>query len=118
MIHPHRTPYYRADDKELLGFLAQDTVGWQAQTVFGYTISRTATEADAQRVLREQGLAILMGVWQYFDGDDHQWHSCVLKEAQEHRVTVIRTNAMGYQDPDDYKLYVIKDPTDNTLVKA
>lgn len=118
MTHQTRTPYYRAEDKELLGFIAHDSTGWEAQTMFGYSIARVTSEREAQRVLNEEGLRILMGVWQYFDGDDHEWHACILKEVDEHKVTVIRTNAMGYQDPDDYKLYTIKDPTENTLVKA
>lgn len=118
MIHPNRTPFFDVETKELLGFLLQDAAGWQAQTVFGYTIARTLSEDDAKRVLRDQGLSILKGVWQYYDGDDHQWHPCILRETQEHRVTVIRTNTMGYQDPETYKMYTIKDPSDHTLVKA
>lgn len=118
MLHSDRTPLYHVETKELLGFLLQDTTGWQAQTIFGYTIARTKSEDEAKKVLRDQGLSILKGVWHYYDGDDHQWYPCVLHDAQEHRVTVIRTNAMGYQDPETYKMYTIKDPSDNTLVKA
>lgn len=118
MINPNRTPLYRKDDKELLGFIVHDETGWQAQTIFGYTIDRTTTEKDAKRILREQGLSSLTGVWHYYDRDDHDWFPCILKEAHERSVTVIRTNAMGYQDPDDYKLVTIKDPSEHTLVKA
>lgn len=118
MTHPDRTPFYHAESKELLGFLLKDITGWQAQTIFGYTIARTTSEANAKKVLHEQGLSTLTGVWSYFDSDDNQWHPCTLMEMSEHRVTVIRTNAMGYQEPDSYKKVTIKDPTENTLVKT
>ena len=113
-----RVPFYKKDDKALLGFVVYDVTGWQAQTIFGYCIARVTSERDAQRVLSEQGASILTGIWQYFDRDDQQWHACILKDASEHTVTVIRTNDMGYQEPDTYKLYTIKHPTENTLVKA
>lgn len=118
MIHPNRTPFHHVESKELLGYILKDVSGWQAQTIFGYTIARTMTKKDAQQVLQNEGLSILKGVWHYFDGDDQQWHPCILKETDVHRVTVIRTNAMGYQVPEEYKLYTIKDPTENKLVKA
>lgn len=113
-----KIPFYREDDNELLGFIVQDAIGWQAQTIFGYTISRTNSRQDAEKILHADGLSFLMGVWQYFDKDDQTWHPCVLKEVYERQVTVIRTNVMGYQDPDDYKLVVIDNPDENTLIKS
>lgn len=118
MINPHRSALYDPEDHALLGFTLEDTTGWQAQTIFGYTISRTATRSAAEDVLRQQGTAILKGVWQYFDEDDHQWYPCVIKDAKEHQVTVLRTNDMGYLNPETYKMYTIKEPSDSTLVKA
>jgi hypothetical protein len=67
--------------------------------------------------VRERGLSFLMGVWQYLDKDDRDWHACIIKEANPTRVIVIRTNVMGYQDPDDYKLVTLHKPTDETLIK-
>lgn len=113
-----KTPISRVDDGELLGFISRDGAGWQAQTIFGYTIERTADEGMAEAIVRERGLAYLMGVWQYFDQDDDQWHPCVLKEANEHKVTVVRTNYMGYQDPDDYKVVTINRPDETKLAKT
>lgn len=118
MIHPNRTPLYREEDHYLLGFILYDGTGWQAQTIFGYVIARTTSETEAHRVLHEQGEAIMQGVWQYFDDDDKQWHPCVIKDAKEHRVTVLRTNEMGYLEPDMHKMYIVKEPSDNTLVKS
>lgn len=113
-----KIPLYRETDKELLGFVVQDAAGWRAQTIFGYTIERTTSRQAAEHVLREQGLVFLAGVWQYFDKDDQDWHACILKEAYEHQVTVIRTNFMGYQDPSDYKLVVLDHPSENVLIKS
>lgn len=112
-----KRPIYREDDDEHLGYVVRDDVGWQAQTLFGYTITRTETEHDAEVAVRERGLSFLMGVWQYLDKDDRDWHTCIIKEANPTRVIVIRTNVMGYQDPDDYKLVTLHKPTDETLIK-
>jgi hypothetical protein len=109
---------HRADDNEFLGFLVEDRVGWQAQTIFGYPIARTESRRDAERILQEEGLGYLAGVWQYYDKEDGQWYPCVIKEAYEHRVTVVRTNERGYQDPDTYKYVTIKEPNENTLIKS
>lgn len=111
------TPIYREDDHEHLGYVLRDDVGWQAQTIFGYTITRTETEKEAEQVVRERGLAFLTGMWQYFDKDDKDWFPCVIKEANPTRVIVIRTNVLGYQDPDEYKIVTLMKPTDEVLMK-
>lgn len=113
-----KTPLYHPDTHEFLGILAKDTTGWTAQTIFGYTIARTTTRNDAEVIIREQGLMYLMGIWQYYDKDDHDWFPCVIKEAYEHKVTVIRTNAMGVQDADSYKYVILNNPTEQTLIKS
>lgn len=113
-----KTPIHREDDKELLGFVAQSAASWEAQTIFGYTISRTTDQASAERIVREQGLDFLQGLWQYYDKDDHKWHTCILKEAYEHQVTVMRTSPLGYPDPDDYKIVTIKAPDETNLAKS
>ena len=113
-----REPLYREDDNELLGFVTKDSTGWRAETIFGYLIDRTLDRQAAVNVLQEKGLTYLTGVWQYFDEDDQEWHPCILKEVYEHQVTVIRTNAMGYQDPDDYKIVSITKVDETRLVKG
>ena len=113
-----KTPFYRESDHEFVGYIVQEDAGWQAQTVFGYTIERTTDRAAAEEVLRSQGLSFLLGVWQYFDKDDQAWHPCVLKEVQDNRVIVLRTSSMGYQDPDESKIVVIEHPTENELIKS
>ncbi|HJP81361.1 MAG TPA: hypothetical protein VJ841_03145 [Candidatus Saccharimonadales bacterium] len=113
-----RTPIIREDDGELLGFIEPSGAGWQAETLFGYLISRTVDRAEAERVVREQGLSTLMGVWNYFDTDDQAWHPCVIKEASEQKLIVIRTNFMGYEDPDDYKHVVILNPNETKIAKT
>jgi hypothetical protein len=116
-VLPQKIPINRQDDGELLGFIAQEGGSWSAQTIFGYTIARTTSRAQAEQVVREQGLNSLMGVWQYFDKDDQRWYPCVIKEAYENRVVVIRTNAMGYQDVDNKRIS-ITDPSETNLIKA
>ena len=103
-----KIPILRQDDGELLGYIEQDGTSWTAQTMFGYIFARSVERQEVEDVVRSQGLVILQGVWQYFDRDDKVWYPCILKEAYDGSVKVIRTNAMGYQDPDDYKLVTIK----------
>lgn len=118
MTQANRTPLYHPEDHELLGFIAKENNSWVAQTIFGYTIERTTSKAAAERVLQEQGLSYLMGVWHYYDTDDNDWFPCILKEANEYRVTVIRTNIMGSQDPDVYKLVTLLKPNEHNLAKS
>lgn len=113
-----KIPIIRQDDAELLGFIDQDSAGWTAQTLFGYVFARDDNKESVEQAVRAQGLTILQGVWHYYDKDEKAWFSCVLKEAFENRVIVIRTNAMGYQDPDDYKVVTLVHPTETNLVKA
>lgn len=113
-----RIPYYRIDDNELLGYLVDDGSSWQALTIFGYQITRTETRKQAENTLLEKGLSFLLGVWQYYDEDDHDWFPCVIKEAYEQKVIVNRTTEFGYQDPDDYKQVVLEYPTESNLIKS
>jgi uncharacterized membrane protein len=113
-----KLPVIREDDNELLGFVLQDSAGWQAQTIFGYGIDRAFDKDAAEAIVREKGLNYLTGVWQYFDLDEQTWYPCVLKEVYEHQVTVIRTNFMGHQDSDEYKVLTIKNPSETTLAKS
>lgn len=109
---------YREYDQELLGYLVDSGGHWQAQTIFGATIKRCESRRQAEDVLHDQGLGYMRGVWQYRDPDDGDWHPCVLKEAYKDRVVVVRTNDMGYQDPEDYKIVILRDPSEDVLVKV
>ena len=113
-----KTPVIREDDGELLGFIEQSSAGWTAQTIFGYVFARSEDKEAIEETVRSQGLSILQGLWHYFDKKDRAWHPCVLKEVFENRVIVIRTNEMGYQDPDTYKRVIITNPSETNLVKA
>ncbi len=118
MTEPTRTPLYSDEDHELLGFIAKESSSWIAETIFGYVIERTTSKHSAEAVLQDRGLTYTMGVWQYFDKDEHDWFSCIITKAGEHRVTVLRTNAMGVQDPNLYKVVTLLHPTENTLIKS
>jgi hypothetical protein len=113
-----KIPVIREDDGELLGVVDRDKTSWMAQTIFGYTFARAESQAAAEDVVRSEGLQVLQGVWHYYDREDRAWHPCVLKEAYEARVIVIRTNELGYQDLDHYKHVVITNPSDTNLVKT
>lgn len=113
-----KKPIIREDDGELLGFTEKGSAGWTAQTIFGYVFARSDNETAVEEAVRSQGLLVLQGLWQYFDKKDHAWHPCILKEVFETRVVVIRTNEMGYQDPDTYKLVTITAPNETNLIKS
>jgi len=118
IVKRSKTPVYSIDDESHIGFVVDDGDSWQATTIFGYLISRTLTRKDAESILQDKGLTYLKGVWQYYDRDDQDWFSCVIKQAFEQRVIINRTNTLGYQDPEDYKQVVIENPTENDLIKA
>lgn len=113
-----KTAIFSEENHEFLGYIEQEGTSWRAQTLFGYVITRAATRQDAEAAVRAQGLRYLMGVWQYYDKQDGDWFPCVIKEAYEQKVVVVRTNFMGYQDPDDYKMVVIEQPDENVLIKS
>jgi hypothetical protein len=58
-----KIPIHREDDGELLGFVMQDAAGWNAQTIFGYSILRTTDKKTAEDTLRAKGLDFLTGLW-------------------------------------------------------
>lgn len=118
VIKNNKTPFYDDDTDEFLGFIVGDNGSWQAQTIFGYLIARTDTLKEAERTLYRVGSAYLKGIWQYYDKDDQDWFSCVIKKAFEHQVVVNRTNTLGYRDEDNFKQVVIDDPSDRNLVKS
>ena len=113
-----KIPFYSEDTDEFLGFLANDGSGWQAQTIFGYLIARAENRSAAEEVLRDKGPTYLSGVWQYYDKDDQDWFYCVIKKAYEQMVIVNRTNALGYQDKNDYKQVIIENPEETNLIKT
>jgi hypothetical protein len=113
-----KTPLYHEDDHAFLGFLVKDTAGWVALTIFGYTMVRTATKEEAENFIHQHGREFLSGIWQYYDAGDNDWYSCTIKDANQHLVTIIRTNALGLQDRETYKQVILKDPTDEQLIKS
>lgn len=117
-MNNQKIPINREDDGELLGFILEDGAGWEAQTIFGYPIAHTDDKESADQVIRSQGLLSLTGLWHYFDKDDKVWYPCIIKEAFENKVIVIRTNALGYQDQDDYKIVTIEKPSETNLIKS
>lgn len=118
MTTQNKTPHYHIETHELLGVVVKENNSWVAQTIFGYTIERTTSRKDAESALQSKGLDYLKGVWQYFETSDKDWHHCIIKDANEHSVSVIQTDSMGYQDPHRYKFITILNPTEDTFAKA
>jgi hypothetical protein len=113
-----KIPINREDDGVLLGVIEKTTTGWTAQTIFGYIFARSETQEAAEETVRSQGLSELLGLWHYQDKKDKVWHPCILQEVYENKVTVIRTNEMGYQDSQTYKRVTISNPNETNLVKS
>lgn len=118
MVSARKTRVRDLDSGESLGFVVHDGVSWQAQTIFGYEISRVTTKREAEEVLRSEGSGYPKGVWQYYDKSDDAWYSCVLREIYENRVVVIRTNALGYEESALYKRVIIDYPSEVNLIKS
>lgn len=118
MTNVHSTPILDAEDGTLLGFVAQDSNGWVAKLPFGYMMGRATTEGEAETIVRAQAKLMQSGLWQYYDENDGEWYPCILKKVHERRVTVARTNELGYIDVDDDKRVDINDPDETKLVKA
>lgn len=113
-----KVPLYHPDSHEFQGYLVKDATGWQAQTIFGYVIARATSAAEAEAIIHAEGAEYLSGVWQYFDSDEQEWLPCTIQSATEHQVTVIRTNAMGWQDASLFKQVQLNHPSEHTLVKS
>ena len=110
IIHP--------ENDELLGFVVEASDNnWEAQTTFGYVIARTFSQALAEQAVRNSASEFRRGVWQYYDKDDDNWHTCIIKHASPNSVTVVRTNSMGFQEQGDYKLVVLHSPYETSLIK-
>lgn len=113
----NKIPVIREADGELLGYIAEEQSSWTALTIFGYMIARVETRGAAETVIRDEGLQVLQGMWRYLDAD-REWYPCILKRAYEDRVVIVRTNELGFQDPDHAKPVIINNPTETNLQKA
>lgn len=117
MVVLKKEQFFREDDGELVGVVARDKTSWLAQTIFGYTIARTDSRSDAEKILLEKGLSSLLGMWQYFDPDEKDWFPCVIQEVYEVKVVIARTNEYGIEEPDAYKHVTLMNPSEENLVK-
>jgi hypothetical protein len=113
-----KIPIIREDDGELLGYIAKESSGYTAQTIFGFILARTEDKASAEMIVRNEGLLVLKGMWRYYDESERDWYACILSEVFENKVIVIRTNELGYQDPAWHKVVTLKSPDDTMLQKA
>jgi len=75
-------PVLRADDGELLGYVAPglDDEGWLARAIFGGTIGHRATAVEARALVESSGLAALAQRWFHRSAADGSWRVVVLTE--------------------------------------
>ena len=118
MNDTYKTPVIHEDTGEILGYVDKAQAGWRAMTAFGFTIARTESADEAESVVRTEGQKILQGTWRYYDETERDWFPCIIKEVYENRVVVVRTNELGFQDAEHYKRVVIKDPSEEKLLKS
>lgn len=91
-MHIARTPVYRQDDHELLGFVQQHQHEWHACAVFGSIIATFTDETAAHAYLHLHGLAILNQHWHYYEAHTRTWHVVLIQEASPTHVHII----LGY----------------------
>ena len=87
-----RTPVYRQDDHELLGFVQHHLHEWHAYTVFGSHIATCSDETAAYAYLLANGLTILNQHWHYYEAQTQTWHVVLIQEASPTHVHLI----LGY----------------------
>lgn len=71
----------RPSDGELCGHVVADGSNWRAVTVFGGLLGRHDAEADAERQVREEGLASLAERWMYRENPSAEWQVVCIQEA-------------------------------------
>jgi len=84
------TPVRRADDGELLGFVAPlDDGRWAAQAVFGGVIGIGDTAVAARVLVERDGLASLSWRWFHRSSPGDEWAVVVIQEAWPGRAVVV-----------------------------
>ncbi|MCK0113572.1 hypothetical protein MWU75_15610 [Ornithinimicrobium sp. F0845] len=86
----------RREDGELIGFLAEDSSGWQPRTVFGHPIGEVGEREAAEDRLHAIGMSYLAEKWEVRDGAD--WIGVQLVEASPTRVTVQLVDFFDHAD--------------------
>jgi hypothetical protein len=82
----------RPDDGELCGFVTEDDGAWHALTVFGGRLGEHGERAEAERQVRELGLATMAERWTLVDGASGAEEIVCIQQASPSEVTV----ALGY----------------------
>ena len=112
-MNDHRSPVYR-DDGELVGFVTGADDAWTPLAVFGVPLGEPTTRPDAERFLRDSGLAVLADVWLVEEGD--VWQRANIVEAEPGRVVV---QLADFEHPDSWGLMrTLVDPTGTELKRS
>lgn len=78
----------RRDDGELLGHVTGTEGRWQARTVFGAVLGEHAGADEAQREVRERGLAVLADRWTLVDGETGEEQVVVIQHVSPSEVVL------------------------------
>ena len=97
MVPTGWTAYRRAEDDELLGYLAQEPGGTVPLTLFGVPLGEAGTSEQAEAVLRSRGLACLADPW-LLTQEDGEEVRVALVAAYPDRVLVVPA-PYGYPEP-------------------
>ena len=97
MIPTTWTPYRRAEDDELLGYLDDGPGGVAPLTLFGVPLAEPGPVEDAERTLEARGLAALAEPWLLRRADGDEVRVAVVA-AYPDRVLVVPA-PYGFADP-------------------
>ena len=97
MIPSHWSPYRRAVDDELVGYLSSEPDGTVPRTVFGYALAEAGERSEAAAVLEHRGLASLAEPWLLREPDGTQVRVAVLAAFPER--VLVSPAPYGFVDP-------------------
>lgn len=111
-----KVPVYRPEDNELMGFIRLINSKWHVYTIFGYDFGKELSQDKAAAKVKEQGLKILDGIWEYYDVEEHVWFFCKIVEVSLEAVIVTQVSEFGYPNPDMSKKITLRNP-DNSILR-
>lgn len=107
-------PVHRTEDDELLGYVQQQSAGWNCLTIFGYVFAVASTRQEAEDTVRRDGLKTLTGTWEYYDRQSKEWLLCIIVEASK---SFVRVAPMSGYYPDTANTHLLTESLSTTLRK-
>lgn len=78
---------HREEDGEILGYLQRTGSGWQPTTVFHAVLAEPTARAEAERILRNDGLSCLGDTW-WVEDEPGRWREARIQEAHPTRLRI------------------------------